>query len=486
MIKNYLRNLIEEIIKYPAETEWIEFKKNNFNPHEIGEYISALANSAAILGKVNGYLIWGISDSDHDIVGSDFNPKKMKVGNEELENWLLRLLRPNINFKFYQTEYNAKKIVLLEINAASHHPVQFKGVEYIRVGSYKKKLKDYQEKEKELWRIFENTTFELIYAQENIEADQILRFIDFSSYFELLNKALPDGTLAIIEALSDDNIIKKNDNGLYNITNLGAILFANNLDDFFKLKRKKVRIIQYEGINKLTTRKEKIINHGYASGFERLMEIVLDLIPGNEQIGNAIRKNTLMFPPLALRELVANALIHQDFFATGTGTTVEIFSNRVEITNPGIPLVKTDRFLDSPPKSRNENIASLMRRIGICEERGSGIDKAVFETELYQLPAPVFEVTDEHTRVVLFEYKNFWEMENNEKVWGCYLHACLKFVQREFMTNTTLRDRFGVDEKNSAAISRIIRDAMEKGMVLKYDIKSGRKYVKYIPWWARQ
>ncbi len=486
MIKNYLRNLIEEIIKYPAETEWIEFKKNNFNPHEIGEYISALANSAAILGKVNGYLIWGISDSDHDIVGSDFNPKKMKVGNEELENWLLRLLRPNINFKFYQTEYNAKKIVLLEINAASHHPVQFKGVEYIRVGSYKKKLKDYQEKEKELWRIFENTTFELIYAQENIEADQILKFIDFSSYFELLNKALPDGTLAIIEALSDDNIIKKNDNGLYNITNLGAILFANNLDDFFKLKRKKVRIIQYEGINKLTTRKEKIINHGYASGFERLMEIVLDLIPGNEQIGNAIRKNTLMFPPLALRELVANALIHQDFFATGTGTTVEIFSNRVEITNPGIPLVKTDRFLDSPPKSRNENIASLMRRIGICEERGSGIDKAVFETELYQLPAPVFEVTDEHTRVVLFEYKNFWEMENNEKVWGCYLHACLKFVQREFMTNTTLRDRFGVDEKNSAAISRIIRDAMEKGMVLKYDIKSGRKYVKYIPWWARQ
>jgi predicted HTH transcriptional regulator len=93
-----------------------------------------------------------------------------------------------------------------------------------------------------------------------------------------------------------------------------------------------------------------------------------------------------------VRELVANALIHQDFSLSGAGPMVEIFDGRIEITNPGEPLVDTDRFLDSPPTSRNEGLASLMRRFRICEERGSGIDKVVAQLELYQLPPPVFEV----------------------------------------------------------------------------------------------
>jgi hypothetical protein len=98
-----------------------------------------------------------------------------------------------------------------------------------------------------------------------------------------------------------------------------------------------------------------------------------------------------MFPELAVRELVANALIHQDLFVTGAGPMVEIFDDRIEITNPGEPLVDTQRFVDTPLKSRNEGLASLMRRFRICEERGSGIDKVVQQVELFQLPAPLFE-----------------------------------------------------------------------------------------------
>ena len=91
----------------------------------------------------------------------------------------------------------------------------------------------------------------------------------------------------------------------------------------------------------------------------------------------------------AVRELVANALIHQDFSVTGAGPMVEIFDGRIEITNPGEPLVDTRRFLDNPPASRNEALTSLMRRFDICEERGSGIDKVVAEVERHQLPAPL-------------------------------------------------------------------------------------------------
>ncbi len=486
MDEKYIIDLIKELIKYPKETEWIEFKHNNSDPQEIGEYISSLSNSAALNGKANAYLLWGIRDEDHEILGTGFIPSQIKIGNEELENWLLRLLSPKIDFSFYQVQFNNKDVVLLEIKPAYRHPVQFQGTEYIRIGSYKKKLKDFPEKERELWRVFDKTPFESLFAKENVVSQEVLRLLNYSSYFELMNKPVPDGNQAILEALKNDDLILKNETGNYNINNLGAILFANNFNEFKFLKRKSIRVIHYKGNNRLETLKEQVGVKGYASGFEGLIEFLLALVPSNELIGKALRKDLPMFPAIAIRELVANALIHQDFFQTGTGPTIEIFSNRMEITNPGTPLVKTERFLDSPPKSRNEYIASLMRRVGVCEERGSGIDKAVFETEIYQLPAPIFEATEEHTRVVLFAYKNFWDMDSEEKNWACYLHSCLKFVQREYMTNATLRNRFGVEEKNSAAISRVIRDTLEKGLIIKYDESSGRKFVKYIPWWARQ
>lgn len=156
----------------------------------------------------------------------------------------------------------------------------------------------------------------------------------------------------------------------------------------------------------------------------------------------------------------------------------------MEITNPGLPLVKTDRFLDSPPKSRNEALASFMRRIGVCEERGSGVDKVVFQTEFYQLPAPLFETTAEHTRAVLFAHRELREMDKEDRIRACYLHACLRYVQRDFMTNATLRERFGIEDKNSAMASRIIKDAIDANVIRCHDETVGSRARKYLPWWA--
>ena len=209
-----------------------------------------------------------------------------------------------------------------------------------------------------------------------------------------------------------------------------------------------------------------------------------NLLPRNEVIGQALRRNVPMYPELAVRELVVNAIIHQDFSMTGIGTTVEIFSDRMEITNAGKPLVNPDRFLDSPPRSRNEALASFMRRIGICEERGSGVDKVVFETELYQLHAPLFEKHDYATRAILFAYKPFNDMDQTDKNRACYLHACLRYVQRDYMTNSSLRERFGIESQNSATVSRIIRDTLRAGLIKPYDPEQGRKHARYLPIWA--
>lgn len=248
--------------------------------------------------------------------------------------------------------------------------------------------------------------------------------------------------------------------------------------------RKAVRLILYKGNSRVITIRELEGSKGYAVGFENLIEYIKTLLPENEEIGKAFRKQVPMFPDLSIRELVANALIHQDFSITGTGPMIEIFDSRMEITNPGVPLVATERFLDAPPQSRNEALASFMRRINICEERGTGIDKVITESELYQLPAPSFELSDQHTRVVLFGYRSFTEMDKEDRIRACYQHCCLRYVNREHMNNTSLRDRLGIDLKNSAMVSRVIRDTLTANLIKPYDSEAGTRAMRYIPHWA--
>jgi predicted HTH transcriptional regulator len=295
---------------------------------------------------------------------------------------------------------------------------------------------------------------------------------------------LPANRDGILEALANDYLIRACDAGGWNITNLGAILFAKKLSSFPLLKRKALRVIQYRGTGRVETLKEQEGGKGYACGFEGLIGYINGLLPANEVIEQALRKSVPMFPELAVRELVVNALIHQDFFQTGTGPMVEIFEDRIEITNPGEPLVDTNRFVDTPPKSRNEALASLMRRFRICEERGSGIDKVVFQVELFQLPAPLFERPDGFTRTILFAHKSLSAMDKADRVRACYLHACLKRVMCDYLTNATLRERFGVEERNKATVSRYIREAVESGMIKPFDEDAARKLMKYVPFWV--
>ena len=483
--KEYIVVLIKELLKQPIESEWLEFKYNNKEPNMIGEYISALSNSAALHRKTSAYMIWGVDDNTHEILGTDFYPSHTKVGGEALENWILRLLKPKIDFKFYEVEIEDKQIVLLEIAPAYRHPVRFKDIEYIRLSSHKKKLKDLPEKERELWRVFDNIPFESQIAVDNLEEGEILRYLNYPAYFELLDLPLPENRLAILKSLESDEFIKKQDNGQYAITNLGAILFAKDLNQFSHLKRKAIRVVQYSDDTKFETIKEIENMEGYAVNFERLIKDINNILPSNEIIEKAFRKTIKMYPELAIRELVANAIIHQDFSQRGNSVMIEIFRNRIEITNPGEPLVDTERFLDTPPKSRNEILASFMRRINICEERGSGIDKVVLETEKYQLPAPVFRVTNGYTISILFAHKELKEMNKQDRIWATYLHASLRYIQNDFMTNTSLRERFAIDVKNSAMASRIIKEALNEGKIKIFDESVGTKARQYVPWWAK-
>jgi len=476
---DYLVGLVNELCKLPHETEWVEFKVNNSNPQEIGEYISALSNAAALNGKAFGYLVWGVEDGTHAIVGTGFSPSATKKGNEPLETWLLRLVEPRIHFRFFELTVDGKALAVLEIGRAFRHPVRFKKEAFIRIGQVKKPLREAPDRERELWRLLDRTLFEEGVAAEWVSSDEVLRLLDYPAYFDLLEQPLPTHHTGILEALSSDNLIHACDAGGWDITNLGAILFAKKLSDFPQIKRKSLRVIQYRGIDRTETLEEKECSKGYANDFVGLIDYINNLLPSNEVMGKALRKTVTMFPGLAVRELVANALIHQDFHVTGAGPMVEIFLDRIEITNPGEPLVDIQRFVDTPPRSRNEVLASMMRRFRICEERGSGIDKVISQVELFQLPAPVFEVPSGFTRIILFSYRPLAEMDKVDRIRAVYQHACLRYVNRQHLVNASVRERFGI-----ATASRLIRDALESGMIHLVNEDAADKLRAYVPFWA--
>ena len=476
---------IRRLAALPQETECVEFKENNADPEEIGEYLSALANAAALHRQPLSYLIWGVNDATHDLVGTTFRPRTQKVQGQELENWLLIHLHPQIHFRIREADDGGRHFVLFEIPPAAHTPVRFRDTEYIRVGTYKKKLRDHPEMERTLWGILSATSFEERIALAAATSDQVLSLLDYPNYFRLMKQPLPANRTAILQRLAAETLIEEAGDARYHITNIGAILFAANLTEFKGLARKALRIIVYRGDNRVSTLKEQAAGKGYAVGFEETIRYINDQLPQSEHVGQALRSAVHAYPELAVRELVANALIHQDFAVTGAGPTVEIFADRMEITNPGRPLIDVLRFIDEPPRSRNEDIAAVMRRATICEERGSGIDKVISTVESTHLPAPDFRVTEHSTVAVLLGPRSFAEMDRQDRIRACYQHACLCYVSGKRMTNATLRQRLGIKASNYPMASRIIRDTLEAKLIKPYTQASeSKKDASYVPVWA--
>ena len=282
----------------------------------------------------------------------------------------------------------------------------------------------------------------------------------------------------------EEGIIQKQDNGMFAITNMGAILLAKKIADFPKISRKSIRVVQYEDNRRLTMLKEEIFVSGYVVAFEAILKYIEALIPTQERITDALREKIVAYPLLAIREAVANALIHQDFSITGAGPVIEIFENRIEITNPGTPLVDIKRIIDNPPKSRNEKLAALMRRLKMCEELGTGWDKIVISCEMMQLPAPRIDLYEESTKVTMFSEKLFADIAVEDKLWACYLHACIKQIQGEQLTNSSLRQRFGLRESSSGSVSRLIKEAVARELIKPLDPSTAPRYMRYIPIWA--
>jgi ATP-dependent DNA helicase RecG len=461
---------LERLMTLPSEDEHLEFKKaeNQFDTTRLFRYCVALANEGG------GKLILGVTDErPRHVVGT-----QAFLNTEEIKARLVELFHLRIELE--TVRHPDGRVLIFHVPS---RPVavalNYEGTYLMRAGESLVAMTFDQ-----LSRIAQEGSPELIsrVALGDLSADEVVSLLDTQSYFDLINLPYPPRRESVLERFADEKLIHER-GGQYEITNLGALLFAKNLRDFDLLARKAPRVIVFEGKGKFIIRSDQPMTRGYATGFESLIEYVNSHLPSNEVIGTALRQTTRMFPEIAVRELIANALIHQDFDQTGISVSVEIYSDRMEVTSPGKPHLSTERFIDGY-QSRNERLAGLMRRLRVCEEQGSGVDKVINSVERFQLPAPDFRVTETHTVAVLFAHKNFEEMGKDDRVRACYQHCCLKWVMNERMTNQSLRERFHLNESKADQVSRIIRDTVDAGKIKTEDPNPSKRYAKYIPFWV--
>ncbi len=461
---------LSELLTRP-ESECLEFKeaRNSYDFNDLCRYCVALANEGG------GLFVLGVSNqTPRQIVGTSAFLDLRKAKQQLFEKLRVRI-------EVDELEIEDKRVVAFNIPGRSiGSPLDFEGSYLMRVGETLRPMTQEQ-----LRKIFEEGKPDFLaeLSLGGLDSDDIVRLLDTQIYFDLLGVPYPAERGGVLERFEAEGLIQTGPHSI-GVTNLGALLFAKDINKFPSIKDKAPRVVTYAGTSKLEVIRDRIGNRGYVVAFENLIEYINTQIPSNEVIGRVFREEVRMFPEIAVRELVANALIHQDFDETGAFVAIEIYKDRIEITNPGIPPIQPDRLIDGY-KSRNVELADLMRRLKICERQGSGIDKVISLVETWQLPAPDFRVGERRFSAILFSHMPFGRMDKNDKVRACYQHCTLKYLMNEKMTNQSLRERFTLSEGQSYHASRIISETLGAGMIKLDDPDSmSKRYAKYVPYWA--
>lgn len=475
--------LLKRLLQEKSEVEWLEFKHNNCNPEVIGQTVAACANAAMLVDSERAYIVWGIENGTKKRLGTEVRLKKERKGNENLENWLAHTIEPRLMMEFMDFEDSGKQFSILAFEPTYERPVKFSGNEYIRIGENVRRLRDHPEHERALWLATGRRRFESAVASPHQTSDEVADKLTLDSYYRLKGEPVPKNQDEVMRRYAQLGAIREDMEGGFEITNLGALLFASDISAFPSISTKAVRVIKYAGTDKRQSESEYQGKRGYAVGFPGMLKFIMDRLPTKEVYEKGVRKLVHKYSQTAIREVIANALIHQDFTVTGAGPVIEIYQDRVEVTNPGNSLISVHRIIDER-RSRNEKLAETMREMGLCEERGGGIDKAILEIEEMFLPAPDFLPSENSMKVVVYGPKQFSQLSKSNKIWACFCHCVVRYIKRDYMSNTTLRERFSLDDEDYQIASEIISNTKKAKLIKPADPDQGNKKARYVPYWV--
>lgn len=465
----------------PHEVNELDWKIDlSVNKDRLVEHLIAFANHPN-----GGYLVFGVADAGATLVGVDQTQVQEII--TKLANLGRDAIDPPLVLDHAVVEYEDVPLLFVHIGEQPSKPAhrRGKGIEetWIRSGGSTRKAS--RAEVGSLMLHSQAPRWEELRASSLLSADEVITHLDLPTIAKLLQRPLPEEPGELMRWLADETMVVPDGNGYY-ITNFGGIAAARELESFASLRRKRIRVIRYKGTNKVDTIDELLGNKGYAVGFEGLIGYLKRVLPHSEVIQQSLRELVSVYPEIALRELIANALIHQDFTVTGAGPTIEIFDDRITFTNPGtlLPGKRLDRLIGTTPESRNELLASKFRLYRICEERGTGFQKVVSAVELFGMPPVVFTPLENAFQVTLYAPRKFADMSQDERIEACYQHAVLQYFSSQTLTNTTLRTRFKVSERQRNQITNLIGEAVEAGRIKRKDSTAGNKFAEYIPYWA--
>ena len=466
----------ERWLTIPAENEHLEFKdaREKYKHEEVLKYCVAFANEGG------GHLVLGVTDAPpRNVVGT-----QAFISADQL-NKLKRTIVEQLGIRVdaQEIEHHDGRVLIFKIPSRPiGHPLSFKGAYLMRSGESVVAMTP--DRLKEIFAESSDDWF-LQAAKENLNANDVIALLDTQTYFDLLAQPYPSTQSEVLQRFEREHFILATSEQ-WTITNLGALLLAKDMEKFSSdISLKAPRFVLYDGAGKINTSIDVQGKFGYAVGFERLVNFVHESAPHNRILEETIRREMRMFPKDALRELIANALVHQDFSVHGASVMIEMYMDRVEISSPGKPPIDIFRFIDGY-QSRNERLARVMRRLGICEEKGSGIDKVIDAVEVFQLPAPEFRFDGIRTTAILFSHKDFSAMSRSERIRACYQHCCLLHVGRRSMTNTTLRRRFGLADDRVTTASAIIAATKQERLIKPRNQSqaASTRYAAYMPFWG--
>lgn len=371
----------------PHEINELDWKVGLSDKRErLIEHLIAFSNQTN-----GGYLVFGVSEPSAELVEITQNQVTEIVST--LTNLGRDSIEPPLVLDYAIVEVDQVPLLFIHIPECRNKPVHRRGKSieeaWVRSGGTTRKASRHDIGV--LMLHSQAPRWEELRASSLLTARNVIESLELGIIAKLLQHPLPAEETELMRWLVDENMVTPDSNGYY-ITNFGAIAAAKDLSQFDSVARKPVRVIRYRGTNKVHTIDELIGKKGYAVGFEGLITYLKRILPHSEIIHQSLREEVSVYPEIALRELIANALIHQDFSITGAGPTIEIFDDRIVFTNPGmlLPGKRIDRLIGTTPESRNELLASTFRRYRICEERGTGFQKVVANIELFGLPPVLF------------------------------------------------------------------------------------------------
>ena len=454
------------------ESSDLEFKaaRDDFSSDSLCKYCCGIASAGG------GYLVLGATDKlPRQVVGTSASDKPAKD-----EKMVYDQVEPGLRITIVEQLVREERVVIVAIPSHPRGtPYKYNSIYYTKDGAQigtmaTTAIKQIFAEEQESWLEAP--------AVRDASPEQVANLLDLASFYRMrkeratpIDKALDDLRRAQLVAAAPKR-------GRYDITRMGVLLLAHSIEECApELIRKRIRIAKYRGPGHTgVVICDEEWDKGWAVGFDEMVRFAFSQMDGQQAIRGMLREHDDFAPEVALRELLANAIIHQDFTQTGC-VSIKIFSNRISITNPGVPLLKASEMIHGN-ESRNPGLMQAMRRLRLSEERGTGIDKAIIAINAAGTAPIEYVVGGGCTEAIMWPLLPYENLSDWHKELACFQHCEICFINNDYMSNESLRHRFNLDDSNRKEITRLINKMIAKGIIKQIDGNSiAKKHARYVP-----